>query len=642
MNHRKRHSAFIAPVALIFLVIFSGRLLGQTTLPEPVPFQTIIWNAQTEDLAGFERAVQKAKAAGCTHMVVSNNLPKAFWEYDTAGDPYPAWYIHHPGLLIIFPPDAVRPYISADYAQKAADILASRCAILQKYGLQGVFISNEPAVLPEKAFTDHPLWRGPRVDQANRSRVARFAPAADEPEVLQLYRQSVSALKRRCPQITLFDFVTTDAGSGLDWAPSLYPGANGPARFKTRSMADRVRALLAAMQDGARDAGGELQIRLRQISPEEWMIPTFADPQGLARQLPRGVAIDNFEAPAGTPFIASAGGSESFGNFYYPVVGIPRPVDVVAALRTAWTSHAPRLSLVLPQGCEDLYPRLFSRFISHPALTSVAQAQLISDQALDEVGAGREDSQASAEDLVAVWQSLSNAAEVASTLKWCYPFNMGGVHQRWLTRPFVPFPGELSPPEKAYYRKFIFEARSEEQADDLVDNQAMELYKGWPGRMWITNVFNYVEPQIKTARRHLADLIPHLPADRRSSYEQLDLRLQMVLCLATNARDAVNYQAVLDYIKGRNVTPDMNPPLGTLPSWDRQMILEIARDEIDNSAAIIDLLKKQPDLLDTAKTPDQEDIMLLGPDLPAQLKTKMDIMNAHWEDYKRLTTTPNP
>ena len=642
MHHPNRLALSFSLLLPVLLSTRPARLFAQAAAPTTIPFHVVIWNAETDDLPGFERAAQQAKAAGATHMVVTGNLPLAFWEYDSPGDPYPAWYIRHPGLLKLFPPDAIRPYIPADYVQKVSDILAARCAVLQKNGLQGVFISNEPQVLPEKVFTDHPLWRGPRVDQPNRSRVARFAPAVDEPEVLQLYRQSVAALKRRCPQITLFDFVTTDAGSGLDWAPSLYPGANGPARFKTRPMIDRVRDFLAAMQDGAKDAGGEVQIRVRQISPEEWMVPTFADPQALARQLTKGLAIDNFEAPDATPFIASAGGGEAFGNFFYPVRAIPRPVEVAASLKAAWTSHAPRLTFGLPQGCDDLYTRLFSRFTAHPALTSVSQAQLLSDLALDEVGPGRDDSPAAAEDLVAVWQSLANAAQVASTLKWCYPFNMGGVHQRWLTRPFVPFPAELPADQKAYYRKFLFEARSEEQADDLVDNQAMELYKGWPGRMWITNVFDYVEPQIKTARRHLADVIPHLPAEKRAAYDQLDLRLQMVLCLCTNARDAVNYQAVLDYIKGRNVAPDLNPPLGTFPTWDRQMILDIARAEIDNSAALIELLKKQPDLLYTAKTSDEEDIMLLGPDLPAQLKTKIDIMNAHWEDYNRLTTVPNP
>jgi hypothetical protein len=34
--------------------------------------------------------------------------------------------------------------------------------------------------------------------------------------------------------------------------------------------------------------------------------------------------------------------------------------------------------------------------------------------------------------------------------------------------------------------------------------------------------------------------------------------------------------------------------------------------------------------------------MRLGPDIAAQLKHKVDTMNAHWRDYDRLFTVPNP
>lgn len=620
------------------LLLLPACALAQSPAPAasaPLPFTTIIFNCQTADLGAFDRAAATAKSLGTTHMVVTSDLPRAEWEYDSPGDPYPAWYVAHPGLLKVFPPDELRPYVSVDYAAQISGILVQRCAILKKYGLQGVYLSNEPQVLPEKAFTDHPLWRGPRVDQVNRSRTPRFAPSVDEPQVLALYRRCLADLVKRCPEITLFEFLTTDSGSGIDWAPSLYPGANGPARFKTRPMADRVRDFLAAMQDGARDGGGKIQIRLYQITPEEWMTPTFADPQGLARQLPAGLAIDNFEAPSGTPFLANASSGDPNG-FYYPVRGIPRPIDAVANLRAAMSSQAPRLNFSVPLDCEDLYPALFRLFAAQPARTSLDQARLIRDLAVQQVG------EADADHLVGVWESLANAAQVGSVLKWCYPFNMGGVHQRWITRPLVPFPNELTADQKAYYRKYLFEARSEDQADDLVDNQAMELYKGWSGRMWITNVFNYVEPQIKTARRNLADLMAGLPAEKRAPYEELDLRLQMTLCLCTNARDAVNYQAVLDYIKGRNTPPDPNPPLGAAPSWDRQLIQEIARDEIDNSQAMIELLKRSPDLIYHANSAGDEDIMLLGPDVAGQLKTKIDLMNTHWQDYNRITTAPNP
>jgi aromatic ring-opening dioxygenase catalytic subunit (LigB family) len=71
--------------------------------------------------------------------------------------------------------------------------------------------------------------------------------------------------------------------------------------------------------------------------------------------------------------------------------------------------------------------------------------------------------------------------------------------------------------------------------------------------------------------------------------------------------------------------------------------MRLARNEIDNAMRLRQLLlsAKGP-LLDLAPTPAEETIRRLGPDLPAQLKRKMDIMNAHWEDYKRLFTTPNP
>jgi hypothetical protein len=73
------------------------------------------------------------------------------------------------------------------------------------------------------------------------------------------------------------------------------------------------------------------------------------------------------------------------------------------------------------------------------------------------------------------------------------------------------------------------------------------------------------------------------------------------------------------------------------------MILEIARREIDNTAALLDLItnSKAP-LIDTAATPEGEDVTQLGPNLPAQLKRKIDVMNAHWNDYDRLSAAPNP
>jgi len=47
-------------------------------------------------------------------------------------------------------------------------------------------------------------------------------------------------------------------------------------------------------------------------------------------------------------------------------------------------------------------------------------------------------------------------------------------------------------------------------------------------------------------------------------------------------------------------------------------------------------------ILDLAPTTGEETIMRLGPNVSAQIKHKIDVMNAHWRDYDRLFTVPNP
>jgi len=68
-------------------------------------------------------------------------------------------------------------------------LLQARCEVLRRIGLKATYTANEPHVLPEAFFADHPDLRGPRVDHANRSRTPRFAPCADQPATLALYRR---------------------------------------------------------------------------------------------------------------------------------------------------------------------------------------------------------------------------------------------------------------------------------------------------------------------------------------------------------------------------------------------------------------------------------------------------------------------
>jgi hypothetical protein len=107
--------------------------------------------------------------------------------------------------------------------------------------------------------------------------------------------------------------------------------------------------------------------------------------------------------------------------------------------------------------------------------------------------------------------------------------------------------------------------------------------------------------------------------------------------VADNARDAIQFQHLLDSTKdGRLRRPvEFQEELTDIPEW--RALKDIARREIDNSSVLIALLQshKAP-LIDLAKTSGEENIRVLGPDLVDQLRKRVKIMIAHWQDYERL------
>lgn len=94
---------------------------------------------------------------------------------------------------------------------------------------------------------------------------------------------------------------------------------------------------------------------------------------------------------------------------------------------------------------------------------------------------------------------------------------------------------------------------------------------------------------------------------------------------------------------GTGAKPEPNPPLGTLNSWERADMMQVARAEIGNAVRLRQLiLESEEPLFEMAETPAGEWIQMLSPALADQLKRKIDLMNARWRDYDRLFTAPNP
>jgi len=640
-----RPSVPLSLFPLFTIALLAVSLHAQTTPPPTTPDAAAQREAtDAAELAQFDRRAALSKELGASHLVITDGLPLATWELDPT-DPYPAWFVHHATLLKIFPPKDVQPYVNMEYATRVSGILEKRCEILRKYGLKGIWNANEPAVMPEAFFTAYPQLRGPRIDQPNRSRKAYFAPCVDEPQTLQMYREAMQLLLKKCPEVDLFNWATTDAGSGFDWTPSLYPGINGNSNYKNRPMEDRVSGFMINAQQAAKDAGHEIEIDINPIAPRQWMIPTFSPDvlRAIVRKLPRGLAIEGKEGPDGRPFAGGGTGADEDASFY-PVIGIVVPSIVGrgdSGGKSPPAADAAPTRVVINLGDQtniDFNYRLIKATRGAPMHTLLERVTTLRAFAAGEVGEDQ------ADNLIDAWSALNEAERNLNVLNFGGMLRFGHVLNRWITRPMVPFPDELTAAETMDYRRFLFQAKGEEQADNLVDIQAMRMYEGWGAKLLFQRTIETTLPQMRTALSRVEGI--KAAAKDEAAGRQWDLtgkRLQAVIYLLQSADNMVAYQAQLDRVKSLGAKPEANPVLGVQSGWDRTDLMETARKEIDTMVNLQRLLESTNEpILDLSPAPDEETIMRLGPDVAAQIKHKIDIMNAHWRDYDRLFTAPNP
>ena len=593
----------------------------------------------SEELKSFEAYVIKAKEIGATHVDITFNIPPALWQFDTPGDPYPVWYTYRPGLMKIFPPEELKPYVNLDYAEKIASLFQARCEILRKHGMKGVYFANEPHVLPEAFFTHHPELRGARVDHPNRSRVARFAPCVDEPEVLAMYKESMKLLLARCPEIEIFSFLTSDSGSGFCWSPALYSGQNGNSNCQHRPMSERVVGFMETLRDAAKEVGKHIEVNIHPIVPRQWMIETFDHPELIAAKLSGGLTIGNYKNADGEQFDSGISGWGR-GSFT-PVLGLPNPVLRAKQLVRMFQEDKPVGSKLLVSyedpSTADFNLALYNFFEQAKPHSTVEMIQALRDFAKTMAG------DAGADDLLDIWLALDGISNDLQVLDFGSVLTFGPVLDRWINRPLVPVPENLTDEEKDYYRPFIFQAKGEEQANNLIDIQAMRMFEGYGARLLVQRVYEMVIQKLGTAEKLTDKLLKKgKNSEATNKWEVLKNRLAVLHSLMRTIDNVVAYQALLDVAHNRNVSPESNPVLGTGPSWDRQEIMRIARNEIDNIANLKKILESSKiPLIQEAILPKYETIRMLGPDLTSQLKKKIDIMNAHWEDYKKLYTAPN-
>ncbi len=580
------------------------------------------------DINEFSKVADMASSIGATHIECSQVEP-SMWQWSDRYDPYPCWSMQRATLFKFVVPDALKQYIPVDYAKRNMDALRQRSAIMKKKGLKGSFILMDPAYLPEQAYLDHPEWRGPRCDQARRARFEYYAPCIDNPQMRKMFVDAFTQVCKVIP-VEMVSILCNDSGAGLCWYQHLYPGANGPESCRHISVGDRALSFLSMWQEGAAAAGVNVNVDLGHTYDLENIIP----------RLKPGQSLNNKTASGSAGFV-NIGLSGWYNDGFSPAYLMPRVALAAQQLQKAQESSAHmRIHFRGPEEV-DLY-RLLKMYLHKP----IGKGPAARYEALTEVAAtfvGKDH----APDLVQIWENIEQVAT------WIKPYSTGGtiyelgtMHQRWLTRPFVAFPEELKGDDFHYWRDFLFQAQTEKEAMDMTDLQAHKWLGGYGGYFSLNSSSKLMQGVISPTIR-LASSLQKYAVDKESGtyLKGLVLKLRLFSCIVNNGINAVEFQWIMD--ESAKTASHEDNTLKIRWQGDDELVRmnQITRNEIDNCLAIIRILDEAEaegiSVIVKVNKKEFEQVLYFGPDIKEQLRHKIAIMEEHRRDFLRIWRSKN-
>lgn len=587
----------------------------------------ICLQCKTETLDDFRRLSEFSAGIGVTHVNIGQVEP-SLWQWDrNRNDPYPNWGMYNSTLFKFIVPDALKPYLPEEYAKRNLEKLIARAEILREFGLKAAFSGMKPGWLPEEVYQDHPEWRGARCDQPRRARTEYYAPCVDHPDVRKFYTDTVAGLCSYAP-IEYFHLMTNDSGGGLCWCEGLYPGKNGPVRCQNRPIGERIASFLSIFQEGAEQAGlFDVEVNVRHIAE--------TDETATRPLLRRNQSINSHTKDGSAAFVWIGFPRDETDDHTFPVRLLPRMEFYAEGLQNALANPRNNHFLSL-RSMEDTEAVLFLKlFYGKIGKGPLGRAGAITALAASFVG------EEHADDLAEIWHLIESGVRHLDYLQTGgHLFMLGTVHQRWLTRPLVAFPEELTKEEKAYYRAYQFQAQTEEDADNLLDLQAHRWIGGYSGHFLVSRTAACALPIFRRAAEKADRLFRALPENHsyRESIRLLNLRIRLYSCVIRNAENVCEFQTILDRTDRKEVPRDRSPVLWEQGDSRMIKINALVRREIDNTLEIIALLKEGGvrELLICAPSEEQETVMYFGPGILEDLKKKILIMEKHRRDFTRL------
>lgn len=568
-----------------------------------------------------------------THLKVEGirGMPQWYDSFlpDNAADPYPNWSQATIGLLRAFPPAPLAEWMPSDVTDHLRAGLDEQVKVMRRHGLRGMLQGLEPLWLPEAAYRAHPRWRGSQCELGRIAEKPYFAPNIDEPEVLELYRQAMQAFCEAYPEFEIFSFFTNDSGTGLPWTTYAYPGPNGPMRSRHRDPGKRVVDWLDALQSGAQAAGADVAINVESFS--------FAPAEAAAIRARLGKRYFlNSENGDGHRLVGASAGCSELAT---PVVGLFDPESFVRGLQHVFSPVDGTVRVMTARADEGPLPgRLLEAFAADPGEGSVHCARLLHKTAGDMVGAEH------AETLMSVWHRVTAAAKTVRQVR-----QRGGVSvstalttARWLTRPLVPDPLNLTTEETADFQAYLFSTGTPDQDANLCYILGKPVFIGssvvWMTRWCLQDAID----TLRVARNALRPVLENLSGTMHDEMALYDARIGAFICTLETSKNVVHYQHALDISD--------QPRFGANPldfddniQYDQRALelRKIARAEVDNCLELIELLDVFPvdRLLACADRPEDETVFIFSPRLKEHLQLKVQTMLDHWHEYEQRFPT---
>lgn len=604
--------------------------------------RTFILFYSSPDIAEFRKFVDIAarlKKHGRVQVNVSSLFDKAWFEIPEGGSPWHEYGCKLAALWKFYPHPKIAPFLPADWVRKNQEYLLAKVAAVRKRGLEAFFWTSEPHHMPEAFFRKHPHLRGARVDHPRRSKVEAFAMCVDHPESLEMIEWMARRLKKNVPELTGYLVNIDDAGSGVCWSNTLYPGANGPAACRHIAIGPRMRTLMDTLRRGLGGDAARVDLHLSGNMPRDQQ-----------EKIRKDFPADAFLHDGHSPNTAQMAEIDCGLGLQFPIQGLINPLTIYADLERL---SDPKVEIVFldfrshyDRGDESLEAiDKTIGFVEEYLADPFPPGRLNRIRRLNQSAArwaGKKKADEVTEAFMAMEEAFNLCYSVAGRGRVLTP-HYCGVAIRYLTRPLVLKPELLTAEEEAHFLPYVF---------NIHVNDARQDYTNFTGTRMPP--MSYRQGQDAIAMEAIQQAIGSLKkaakvfesvdgGEEAEWFSRLALALKIRISLLRSFHNFYCGQIIRDenaeILKGEPRIPEKDfttyGDRGNL-AWKR-----LLRDELDNVYELIGLLENGGlDLLARAKDVRHTDIFLLEPDIIASLRKKAEIMLNHWLDIEKYLASP--